>query len=98
VPGTSWRAGPFGDALMACVTGPTSIQPQQHTYLPESMDNFTINMLDAPTPLGKPLSPILSPGVKPALTVDTTTPMLDSADTPPEVPPKSPSASRRGSP
>ncbi|KAF2796828.1 hypothetical protein K505DRAFT_347659 [Melanomma pulvis-pyrius CBS 109.77] len=96
-PGTSWRAGPFGDALMACVTGPTYMPSQQHTYFPDSMETSVINMIETSAPLGKPLSPILSPGVKPALKVDTSS-ILEGVEMPPEVPPKSPSVSRRGSP
>ncbi|KAF1963113.1 hypothetical protein CC80DRAFT_105774 [Byssothecium circinans] len=55
--------------------------------------------MESSSSLGKPLSPILSPGVsqKPALTVDTNS-APKSSGLPPEVPPKSPAAERRGSP
>ncbi|KAF2200515.1 hypothetical protein GQ43DRAFT_70023 [Delitschia confertaspora ATCC 74209] len=100
-PGTGWRTGPFGDALIACVTGPSYLQPEQagsplatsETPKPETATSLGT---------GKPLSPILSPSnPKPALKLDTSTSFLETIDLdldlPPEVPPKSPSQ-RKGSP
>ncbi|KAF9698307.1 hypothetical protein EKO04_003407 [Ascochyta lentis] len=83
-PGTNWRAGPFGDAMISCVTGPSPVLAQQTTpTIPQEL----------PSAAGRPLSPILSPGAKPSLNVDTAHPAL-----PPEVPPKSPAIERKGSP
>ncbi|KAF2257970.1 hypothetical protein CC78DRAFT_159147 [Lojkania enalia] len=96
-PGTNWRAGPFGDALMSCVTGPSHVYlPPQQASTTNSPEVSNISKLEASVS-GKPLSPILSPGVKPALKVDTTT-VMDASDLPPEVPPKSPLLERKGSP
>ncbi|KAF1929231.1 uncharacterized protein M421DRAFT_60902 [Didymella exigua CBS 183.55] len=81
-PGRAWRAGPFGDAMISCVTGPSPVLTQ-HAYSTTFHDSNS----------GRPLSPILSPGAKPSLKVDTANPML-----PPEVPPKSPAIERNGSP
>lgn len=83
-PGTNWRAGPFGDAMISCVTGPSPVLAQQAT------PTFT---QESPVAGGRPLSPILSPGVRPSLTVDTANQAL-----PPQVPPKSPAIERKGSP
>ncbi|KAL6711315.1 hypothetical protein ACN47E_005846 [Coniothyrium glycines] len=85
-PGTNWRSGPFGDAMIACVTGPSPVIPQQTTVSP-SMEMGSAS--------GKPLSPILSPAVtpKPFLKLET-----ESHELPPQVPPKSPSIERKGSP
>ncbi|KAJ4297868.1 hypothetical protein N0V90_005767 [Kalmusia sp. IMI 367209] len=95
-PGTNWRVGPFGDALMSCVTGPSSAQEQQ-PIAPSASEQPT--RLDAPATFGKPLSPILSPGVnaKPALKVDTDI-IQEDGELPPQVPPKSPAAEHKGSP
>ncbi|CAI6339194.1 unnamed protein product [Periconia digitata] len=97
-PGTNWRSGPFGDALISCVTGPSAAEKAPLTFL----DSFTGNKLEPSSNYGKPLSPILSPGVnpKPSLKVDTTTATSEqSSDIPPEVPPKSPTpVERKGSP
>ncbi|KZM21415.1 hypothetical protein ST47_g7412 [Ascochyta rabiei] len=83
-PGTNWRAGPFGDAMISCITGPTPVLAQQTTpTLPQEL----------PSAAGPSLSPILSPGAKPSLSVDTRNSAL-----PPEVPPKSPAVERKGSP
>lgn len=94
-PGTNWRAGPFGDALMACVTGPSPIQ-QQNDFL------FSPESLNVPS---KPLSPILSPGAspnnntKPSLKLETSNVAEElELELPPQVPPKSPSLERKGSP
>lgn len=85
LPGATWRTGPFGDAMMACVTGPSTEAPK----------------LEATGPLGRRLSPILSPGIdiKPKLKVDTTDcDRMDIDEIPPEVPPKPPFADRKCSP
>ncbi|KAF2277604.1 uncharacterized protein EI97DRAFT_375427 [Westerdykella ornata] len=94
-PGTNWRSGPFGDALVACVTGPSSIPPEEHAS--STMETAKAVELEPSAPVGKPLSPILSPGIKPTLKVDTST-IPDAIEKPPEVPPKSPAHERRGSP
>ncbi|KAF2847737.1 hypothetical protein T440DRAFT_520637 [Plenodomus tracheiphilus IPT5] len=88
-PGTNWRAGPFGDAMIACVTGPSPVQPQDANHFLSS---------DVYTAPGRPLSPILSPGAtpKPTLKVETTT--IVDFDKPPAVPPKSPAVERKPSP
>ncbi|KAJ4991116.1 hypothetical protein SVAN01_03466 [Stagonosporopsis vannaccii] len=83
-PGTAWRAGPFGDAMISCITGPSPV------LAPETTPTATQY---SPGVTGRPLSPILSPGAKPPLKVDTVNSTL-----PPEVPPKSPSIDRKGSP
>ncbi|KAF2256964.1 hypothetical protein BU26DRAFT_536901 [Trematosphaeria pertusa] len=97
-PGTSWRTGPFGDALMSCVTGPSPV-PTEQTTPPATAETPNINKLEVPSALGKPLSPILSPGVnaKPALKVDTNS-ILEGIELPPDVPPKSPLTERKPSP
>ena len=74
-PGTAWRAGPFGDAMISCITGPSP------------------NLTQEVSPTTRPLSPILSPGAKPSLKVNTASP-----PSPPEVPPKSSTLERKGSP
>ncbi|KAF1941991.1 hypothetical protein EJ02DRAFT_403397 [Clathrospora elynae] len=86
VPGRNWRAGPFGDAMIACVTGPSPVKAQQNT--PE--------MFSLP---GRPLSTILSPGAtpKPSLKVETTD-FEHDLELPPQVPPKSPATERKASP
>ncbi|KAI8934690.1 hypothetical protein NX059_008381 [Plenodomus lindquistii] len=88
-PGTNWRAGPFGDAMTACVTGPAPVQPQDANLFLSS---------DVYTAPGRPLSPILSPRTapRPALKVETKTNADD--DKPPAVPPKSPNMERKPSP
>ncbi|KAH7075566.1 Up-regulated during septation-domain-containing protein [Paraphoma chrysanthemicola] len=88
-PGTNWRSGPFGDAMVSCVTGPSPILTQQPT------PNFSVEPSKV---TGKPLSPILSPlaSPKPLLKVDTANVAGD--DLPPQVPPKSPAVERKGSP
>ncbi|KAF2470607.1 uncharacterized protein BDR25DRAFT_303672 [Lindgomyces ingoldianus] len=98
-PGTSWRAGPFGDALMSCVTGPMSL-PSEQTISPASSELPNVTRSETTPLLGKPLSPILSPSInssKPSLKVDTGS-ILEAVELPPEVPPKSPSVERKGSP
>ncbi|PVH90518.1 hypothetical protein DM02DRAFT_664987 [Periconia macrospinosa] len=95
-PGTNWRAGPFGDALISCVSGPsTALSPESMAYA--SMDASSGNRLEPLSTLGKPLSPILSPGCtpKPALKVDTTNTAPETTEVPPEVPPKSPATTER---
>ncbi|PVH91598.1 hypothetical protein DM02DRAFT_663814, partial [Periconia macrospinosa] len=65
------------------------------------VDASSGNKLEPLSALGKPLSPILSPGCtpKPALKVDTTSTAPETTDAPPEVPPKSPATTeRKGSP
>ncbi|ORY18756.1 Up-regulated during septation-domain-containing protein [Clohesyomyces aquaticus] len=97
-PGTSWRAGPFGDALMSCVTGPVALASDQANS-PVPVEAVNATKSEATAPLGKPLSPILSPSVnpKPTLKVDTSN-KLEAGEQPPMVPPKSPSMDRKGSP
>ncbi|OAG05209.1 uncharacterized protein CC84DRAFT_1094636 [Paraphaeosphaeria sporulosa] len=102
-PGTNWRAGPFGDALMSCVTGPSPAQEDQSFFFssPEQAKRAPeqTNRLEPSVTFGKPLSPILSPGVasKPTLKVDTDV-IQEDVESPPEVPPKSPAVERKGSP
>ncbi|KAF1999146.1 hypothetical protein P154DRAFT_535797 [Amniculicola lignicola CBS 123094] len=98
-PGTNWRAGPFGDAMMSCVTGPSWMQQQQQQFLSQLSDNSNSNRSDASPSISTPLSPILSPSIhpKPTLKVDTVS-IVERVDTPPEVPPKSPAIDRKGSP
>ena len=89
-PGTNWRSGPFGDAMMVCVTGPSSVQTKQSaTPLSSEILNTT----------GKPLSPILSPGAtpRPLLKVETEN-IVEEQERRPQVPPKSPAGERKGSP
>lgn len=90
-PGPNWRAGPFGDAMIACVTGPSSssFQPQ---------DTLQYLSSDVYKAAGRPLSPILSPGVitKPSLKVDTAN--LANVDEAPAVPPKSSAVEHEHSP
>lgn len=97
-PGTSWRFGPFGDALVSCVTGPSYLQPE-HAGQPSSADPSK-SEVSLSLSGGKPLSPILSPGAssKPVLKVDTGPHILETLEVPPEVPPKLPSFERKGSP
>ncbi|KAF2114692.1 Up-regulated during septation-domain-containing protein [Lophiotrema nucula] len=97
-PGTSWRAGPFGDALMSCVTGPSHVASDQARAASPSEPLATIKQ-ETPSTFGRPLSPILSPGAssKPALKVDTNS-VMETIELPPEVPPKSPYFERKGSP
>lgn len=82
---------------MSCVTGPSYMQSELGVSLNPA--NAPVTKLEASIPVGKPLSPILSPSVntKPALKVDTTS-VVDGLGSPPEVPPKSPATERRGSP
>jgi hypothetical protein len=90
-PGTNWRSGPFGDAMVSCVTGPSPI------FAPHAPSPFGS---DQPSSTGRPLSPIISPGVSPRTTVlrlDTIN-VPDHFELPPRVPPKSPSVERKGSP
>ncbi|PVH93481.1 hypothetical protein DM02DRAFT_477384, partial [Periconia macrospinosa] len=99
-PGTNWRAGPFGDALISCVTGPSTVLSTE-SMAPAPTDASSGNKLEPLSALRKPLSPILSPGCtpKPALKVDTTSTAPETTDVPPEVPPKSPATTeRKGSP
>lgn len=81
---------------MSCVTGPSPAQEHQSFFFssPELP-----NRVEPSLTFGKPLSPILSPGVpsKPALKVDTDV-IQEDVESPPEVPPKSPVAERKGSP
>ncbi|KAL5119007.1 hypothetical protein ACEQ8H_003136 [Pleosporales sp. CAS-2024a] len=105
-PGTNWRAGPFGDAMVSCVTGP---------YHGFDSQQATPAMSETPKAASKPLSPILSPifsvmasptaspiaspiaSPKPLLKLDTSR-FADDMELPPQVPPKSPAAERKGSP
>ncbi|KAF2497775.1 hypothetical protein BU16DRAFT_456867 [Lophium mytilinum] len=97
-PGTNWRTGPFGDALVSCVTGPSYTQ-LEHSF-PMAPSELSKSELLLPSSGGKPLSPILSPSVlpRPVLKVETGPPLLEAMDIPPEVPPKSPFVERKGSP
>ncbi|KAH8708654.1 Up-regulated during septation-domain-containing protein [Phaeosphaeriaceae sp. PMI808] len=91
-PGTNWRVGPFGDAMVSCVTGPSPISAQQTTpaFFPEVPKS-------APRPLSPILSPVASP--RPLLKVDTANCPTDlDLELPPQVPPKSPATEHRGSP
>ncbi|KAF2190791.1 hypothetical protein K469DRAFT_721696 [Zopfia rhizophila CBS 207.26] len=83
---------------MSCVTGPAYLQSEQ-AISPGSSEISNISKSETSGALGKPLSPILSPGVssKPALKVDTGN-SREGTELPPEVPPKSPSLERKGSP
>ncbi|KAI4645221.1 hypothetical protein J4E93_006021 [Alternaria ventricosa] len=89
-PGSNWRTGPFGDAMMACVTGPSPV-PSQHANGPMSSD--------LPNASGRPLSPILSPGATPRPYLKVQTANIDEgSDLRPQVPPKSPAVERKTSP
>ncbi|KAH9875162.1 hypothetical protein J1614_004652 [Plenodomus biglobosus] len=88
-PGTNWRAGPFGDAMIACVTGPSSVQAQEPNVFLSS---------DVYTAPGRPLSPILSPGASPRPILKVVTNTTVDSDKPPAVPPKSPAVDRKPSP
>ncbi|KAF2017024.1 hypothetical protein BU24DRAFT_344226 [Aaosphaeria arxii CBS 175.79] len=98
-PGTSWRAGPFGDALVACVTGPSQQASEQSFLQAETpvTETAPLKKMEAVLPVAKPLSPILSPSAKPSLKVDTAS-LLEGIEMPPQVPPKSPAVERKGSP
>lgn len=76
--------------MIACVTGPSPVRTQHNT------PPLSSEMLNIP---GRPLSPIMSPGAspKPALKVETVNIQLD-LELPPQVPPKSPTVERKGSP
>ena len=87
-PGTNWRTGPFGDAMMACVTGPSHVPAQIINAPPSS---------DLPNASGRPLSPILSPGATPRPYLKVQTASMDE-ETRPQVPPKSPAVERKTSP
>ncbi|KAF2749016.1 hypothetical protein M011DRAFT_399286 [Sporormia fimetaria CBS 119925] len=92
-PGTAWRTSPFGDALVDCVSGPShDVHKETSTEEPKSF----LRLEPSPT-IGKPLSPILSPSIKPALKVDTAA-TSGPVELRPQVPPKSPVQERRGSP
>lgn len=81
---------------MSCVTGPSPAQEDQSFFFSTPERN---NRLEPSVTFGKPLSPILSPGVtsKPTLKVNTDV-IQEDVEAPPEVPPKLPAAERRGSP
>ncbi|CAN9441793.1 unnamed protein product [Alternaria alternata] len=87
-----WEAtpstGPFGDAMMACVTGPSHVPAQIINAPPSS---------DLPNASGRPLSPILSPGATPRPYLKVQTASMDE-ETRPQVPPKSPAVERKTSP
>jgi hypothetical protein len=77
--------------MVSCVTGPSpGLESQQSTPGMSS---------DTPKASAKPLSPILSPmaSPKPLLRVDTAN-FSGNSELPPQVPPKSPAAERKGSP
>ncbi|KAL1628971.1 hypothetical protein SLS54_001662 [Diplodia seriata] len=103
-PATHWRANPFGDAMVSCVTGPAFVPPPQKPMSPSSQGSETPKPdFERNLPAVKPLSPILSPTnvppppAKPDLKVDTNTKRNDDDDIPPQVPPKSPSLYRKKS-
>ncbi|EKG20998.1 hypothetical protein MPH_01679 [Macrophomina phaseolina MS6] len=101
-PATHWRANPFGDAMLSCVTGPAFIAPQQKPISPSSQTSDCSRPdVEKNLPALKPLSPILSPttteSTKPDLKVDTTLNRNDDHDIPPQVPPKSPSLFKKKS-
>ncbi|KAB2579176.1 uncharacterized protein LTHEOB_1487 [Lasiodiplodia theobromae] len=101
-PATHWRANPFGDAMISCITGPAFVSPQQKPISPSSQPADSAKPeFERNLPAVKPLSPILSPTnippAKPDLKVDTTAKHNDDDDIPPQVPPKSPSLYRKKS-
>ncbi|KAF1851915.1 uncharacterized protein K460DRAFT_272513 [Cucurbitaria berberidis CBS 394.84] len=89
-PGTNWRAGPFGDAMIACVTGPSFISTLQD-HPPLASEVLTVP--------GKPLPPTLGPStsLKPPLKLETANFQHD-LELPPQVPPKSPATEQRSLP
>ncbi|KAH7398893.1 Up-regulated during septation-domain-containing protein [Phaeosphaeria sp. MPI-PUGE-AT-0046c] len=89
-PGTNWRTGPFGDAMVSCVTGPSPVTDAQKMTLATSTET--------PKTSAKPLSPIISPMASPRPTLKLDIATLSDLDMPPQVPPKSPAVERRGSP
>ena len=76
--------------MISCITGPSPVQTQPTTNLTPS---------ELPGVSGRPLSPILSPGAtpKPLLKLETAN-IEEDWEIPPQVPPKSPAAERKGSP
>ncbi|KAL1626399.1 hypothetical protein SLS56_006897 [Neofusicoccum ribis] len=101
-PASHWRANPFGDAMVSCITGPAFIAPQQKPISPSSQTSDSSRPdFERNLPCLKPLSPILSPttteSAKPELKVDTTLFRNDDDDIPPQVPPKSPSLFKKKS-
>ncbi|KAF2460608.1 Up-regulated during septation-domain-containing protein [Lineolata rhizophorae] len=91
-PGSGWRYGPFGDAMVSCVTGPAPFE-QNSTAL-SSGAILRTQLADQ----HKPLSPIISP-TKPVLKIDTAAESSNErSEAKPEVPPKSPCPEQRGSP
>ncbi|KAF2762076.1 hypothetical protein EJ05DRAFT_535357 [Pseudovirgaria hyperparasitica] len=101
-PGNAWHQGPFGDALLSCVTGPAPLRPDHWNRDIFTSDSPHSAALPYTSQISKkPLSPILSPTAvpRPVLKVDTKTTLVDDDnDVPPRPPPKSPLMSRRGSP
>ncbi|KAK7518641.1 Up-regulated during septation-domain-containing protein [Phyllosticta citriasiana] len=97
--GNQWRANPFGDAMISCVTGP-ALLPKVTT--PPSASSGSPAKTSGPClPMLKPLSPILSPtsmtSGQSRLQVNTKV-GGEEEDMPPEVPPKSPSLYTKKSP
>ncbi|KAF2130797.1 hypothetical protein P153DRAFT_204996 [Dothidotthia symphoricarpi CBS 119687] len=86
-PEANWRVGPFGDALMSCVSGPSPILTQQSTP-PNSSEMLTPN--------SRPRSPRRA-SPDPSLDMHTFY-IIDDYEVRPEVPPKSPTLERKGSP
>ena len=82
---------------MSCITGPSPVLLTEQTIPPGLLEPVSLSKTEVPSTMGKPLSPILSPGMsmKPALKVDTD--VNETLDKRPEVPPKSPTE-RKGSP
>jgi len=85
--------------MVSCVTGPSYLNPDQAAIAVAASPALELPKPELTSLFGKPLSPILSPGnAKPALKVDTGASFAEALELPPEVPPKSPSMDRRGSP
>ncbi|KAI9776204.1 MAG: hypothetical protein M1839_000525 [Geoglossum umbratile] len=105
-PGTTWRQGPFGDAMMSCVTGPVlrpleaaqsnaesnGLSALPSIYRSASRAQTTIKRHSASP---KRLAPLVIPTRERAYSGKSPLNNLLDDDNPPEVPPKSP---RRPSP
>ncbi|KAL1382056.1 Up-regulated during septation-domain-containing protein [Phyllosticta capitalensis] len=96
--GNQWRANPFGDAMVSCVTGP-ALLPKVKTP-PSALSGSPAKNTGPLLPMLKPLSPILSPASmtygQPSLRVNTKVDLDEEKG--PEVPPKSPSLYAKKSP
>ncbi|KAK7525131.1 Up-regulated during septation-domain-containing protein [Phyllosticta citriasiana] len=89
--GNQWRANPFGDAMISCVTGPALLP--KVTTPPSASSGSPAKTTGPCLPMLKPLSPILSPTLQVNTKVGG-----EEEDMPPEVPPKSPSLYTKKSP